>query len=538
MQNTQRVLLPFVSSQQPDYKITDETEKAAIFCLAELNRSKRSGGLFRKQEMEKIVFVTKTFYPFWVVPFRNLTLLFDGLNVASHTVAHPSFRDTKTFMDDLNQSSSTRQMYATFLSNHLNYFEYSDGEQTKIVEGLISDLDFLSEFLEYCKEAITTDNPADGVLISPAQEKNQIEENLKNLEKLHQKLEHALEELNEVIKALNKQTQKALTALREEIKATEGKFEPQIEEAKAVLDKRRSKINKEYSNKITQASDKYEQELIAIRKEIITLQKTNEQTNSEIINAENEIKNAMINKDDNAEQKWKNKKTELKKHLPEVTTIMRNLEIKVQETEENKKKTMFQLNQENDAALKEASKDLIEIESSRDAEIKICQDEMEKIEDSTSSIIGKIDKLTKISERAINEFQNLGIRLERASSSLVYMPFYLICYQTGSNKRCAYWAPSVANNISLGAKFRALGKSKITQLFQPRSQKIISKINIFLTLLDENIAFSHEINEACSKANLLGSKEKVELIKNGLSQLRTDGWLSDGEFESFSQVLS
>jgi hypothetical protein len=538
LQNTQKVLLPFVSSQQPDRIITDETEKAAIFCLAELDRGKGSGGLFRKREMEKIVFITKTFYPFWVVPLRDLTLLFDGLNVASQTVAHPSFPDTKTFMDDLNQRSSTRQMYATFLSNHLNYFENSDREQTKIVEGLISDLDFLSEFLEYCKEAIATDNPADGVLVSPALEKNQIEENLRDLENLHQKLEHELEELNGVIKALNKQTQQALTALREEIKATEGKFEPQIEEAKAELEERRSNINKEYSDKVTQASDKYEQELIAMRKKIITLQKTNEQTNSEIINAENEIKTATINKDDEAEQKWKYKRNELKKHLPEVTAIIKNLEIKVQETEENKKKTMFQLKQENDAAMKEAGKYLIEIESSRDAEIKICQGEMEKIEDSTSTIIGKIDKLTKISESAINEFQNLGIRLERVSGSLVYMPFYLISYQTGSNKRCISWAPSVANSISIGAKFRALGKSKITQLFQPRSQRIISKINIFLTILDENIAFSHEINDACSKANLLGSKEKVELIKNGLSQLTTDGWLSDGEFESFSQALS
>jgi predicted nucleic acid-binding Zn-ribbon protein len=375
-------------------------------------------------------------------------------------------------------------------------------------------------------------------LVSPAQEKNQIEENLKDLENLHQKLEHELEELNEVIKALNKQTQQALTTLREEIKATEGKFGPQIEKVKAALEERRSKINKEYSDKVTQASDKYEQELVAIRKEIITLQKTNEQTNSEIASAENEIRTARINKDDDAEQKWKEKRNELKKHLPEVSATIKNFEIKVQETQENKKNAMFQLKQENDAAMKEAGKDLIEIESSSDAEIKNCQSEMEKIEDATSTIIGKIDKLTKISETAINEFQNLGIRFERASSSLVYMPFYLICYQTGSNKRCTYLAPSVASSISIGAKFRALGKSKIKQLFQPKSQRITSKLNIFLTLLDENIAFSHEINEACSKANLLGSKERVELIKNGLNQLRTDGWLSDSEFEYFGHLLS
>jgi hypothetical protein len=536
LQNTQKTLLPFVSSEQSDATISNQIEKAAVFCLAELDRQK-GGGFFRKQQPEKTVFVSETYYPFWIVPFRNRTLLFDGLNIASHTIDYPSFPDSKTFMDNLSQRSSTRQIYATFLSNHLNYFKKNDGQQTRIVDGLIFDPVFLAEFMEYAKEATPIDAPLDGVLISPAQDQKQIAESIAGLENLRLQLEQEREKLNKIIAALHKQTQNALAALGEEIKAIENKYQVPIEKAKAALAEKTSKINENYSNRITEESDKFAQELHSLHKEIITLQNANDQINSEITEVENEIKSAVVNKDEVSEQKWKEKRNELKKQLPEKTAKIKDLEEKVQETEENKKSTFFQLSQENDAALKEASKDLIGIESSRDAEIKICKAEMEKIEDFTSTIIGKIDQFTKISESAINEFENLGIQKEQTSSTLTYLPFYFICYQSGPNKRYKHVGPSIASSGGISARLRAVGKARVTQLFKPRSQKIISILNSFLRMLEENVAFNHEINEASDKANLLTSKDKIELIRNGLSQLRTEGWLSESELESFSQIL-
>jgi hypothetical protein len=52
------------------------------------------------------------------------------------------------------------------------------------------------------------------------------------------------------------------------------------------------------------------------------------------------------------------------------------------------------------------------------------------------------------------------------------------------------------------------------------------------------VAFGHEIIEACNKVNLLQSKEDTGSIKKGLSELKAEGWLSDSEFEFFSQILT
>ena len=538
-EKTQKNLLPFASYLQSENdSLRREVEKAAILCLTELGRE-TGGGLFRKRPPEKVVFIAEVYYPFWIAPFRGSAILFDGLNISSHTMTYPAVPDLQVFKDNLNQRSSTRQIFATFLSNHLNYFQDSNSEQHKVIEGLISDVDFLREFMEYSKEATITENPVtDSVLISPAHDEKQIMNNIQELEISRSRVAQELDELNEIIKLLNAKTQQFLGTLREEVKAKDEKFSGSIEVAKATLEKKKSQINNEYAGKVTEASTKYEQETVTLQKEILKLEKTRDTLQSEIEHVETEIKNSVINKDDESEQKWKEKRNELKRKLPEIAPAIRDLEIKIQEIEENKKKEIFQLKQDCDAKMKEAGKDLFEIESSLDSEKKICQDEMEKIEELTSSIISKIDEFSRMREATLGEFDALGIREERIAPLLVYMPFYLQCYQSKSDKRFNYVPPSIVSTMSLNARLKAIGKKRITQLFQPRSQKIISILNSFIVLLGENIAFNHEINDACNKANLMQSREATELIKSGLNELKTEGWLSDGEFESFRQILT
>ena len=539
-EKTRRTLLPFASFlQAEDGILNSDVEKASVFCLAELNREK-GGGMFKKQPLEKTVFISKVYYPFWKTPFRGLILLFDGLNGPTYTMTYPTVPDLKAFKENLDQRSSTRQIYVTFLANQLNYFQQSNTEQTKVIEGLISDLEYVKEFMTYLNEGIAaTANPIiDGVLVSPTYDEKQIAANLKELEDSRLKAAQELDELNEVIKLLNAKTQHFIVSLKEEIKAMDEKFSVKIENAKAIFTQRKLQLNKEYTDKVTEISNNFEQETVALSKEIIKLEKAREELNSEIEHIETEIKNSAINKDDSTEQKWKEKRNELRKKFPDITTSIKDLEVKIQEIEENKKNELFRLKQESDEKMKDAGKDLLEIQSSLDAEKKICRDDMEKVEELASTISGKIDILTKMREASIEDFEALGIRQESDSNTLVYMPFYLTCYQSKSSRRFSYVEPSLVNSGGLSTRFKAIGKMKITQVFQPRSQKITSILNNFLLLMENNVAFSHEIVEACSKTNILQSKEATDSIKKGLNELKTDGWLSENEFEFFSQVTT
>jgi len=536
---TNKTLLPFATlTPTSGASFTIDAERAAVFCLAELGRDK-GGGFFKKRPPEKLVFIAEVYYPFWVAPFGRLTLLLDGLNATSHTINYSVLPDLKVFKDKMDIRSETRQAYVTFLSTNLNYFKGSDREETKVIDGLMTDTDFLKEFMPYLNEATTTETPVvDSVLISPATDEAAVLAMTKELEDLQSKFIGEVKELNEIIKLLDLKTKEFLEMLRKEAKETEQRFSKSIEEAKVALENKTSQINREYTGKITETSSRFEQETLASQKEIIALEKTQEQLAAEIEHCEAEIKTATINKDDVTEQKWKEKRSALKKELSEILKRTKVVAEKIKKIDENKKHAIFQLKSENDAKIKEASKDLMAVEASRDAEISIFQSEMEKLEELTTNIIKQIDQLAKMREATIAEFENLGVQQKKANSSLVHMPFYLIRYQSGPNRRYTFFAPSLVGSVGVGAKLRsAIGKTKISQLFQPRSKKIVSLLNKFAVLLEEDIAFGSEINEACHKANLLSAENLRQSIETGLNKLKEDGWLSEQERASFRQMM-
>jgi hypothetical protein len=536
--NHKKTLLPFaVNTNESNGTLRIETEKSAIFCLSELSRDK-GGGFLRKKPSEKTVFIDKMYYPFWYASYENLNVVFDGLNISSHSIIYPSIPDVNAFKNDLDERFATRQIYSTFLANNSGYFQETNVEKTITIDGLIADLDFAKEFMDYLKEATTQTEVLDGVLISPANDEEAIVKKIKGLADSHDQFKLTLEQLGETIKILNTKTQFFLASLNDEITAIDRKYKGQIQKATATLEVEKTKIDKAYSKKITEITEKFEQENVALNKESIQQEKIINGINADIERLELEIKNATINKDEQAEARLKEKKNELKKKLPEFVPVMKNLKLKTQELEESKNNELFQLRQENQTKIKEASMELLESEAARDAEKKNCQTEMEKIEEYTSKITSDIDKLYKMVEETVRAFDSLGIRGENVPPLLVHMPFYLFGYTAQSEKRFSYVAPSKVNCIDLGVRLKTLGRKKLSQIFQPRSQKTVSILNRFIELLNENVAFKHEITEAASKADLLKSREDIALIKNGLNGLKEDGWISKDEYDDFTQKLT
>ncbi len=528
--------MPFAVSQANGV-FNGDAEKAAVFCTTELNRQK-GGGFFRKQDAERIVFSSKVLYPFWIVPFGESTLLIDGLNLASQTITYPALPDLKAVIENLRAREMTRQVHFNFLAGNQNYFQTPSNEQKLVIEGLLNDAEFTKEFLEYVKQATTTDLPViEAVLVTPSLHGEGVLKLLQNIENTKQKLSEERTELNEVIKLLNSKSLESQASLREEIKATEKEYSVKIQKAKSISDRKVSEINKTYSDKVTEVSNKFEQKITGLQKDAVKFEKEKEALDTEIEHTESEIKTCAINKDESAEQKWKEKRNLLKEQRPEIASKLKKKQNQIDEEEEGKKTSLFQLKQDNEAKIKEARKDLLELEASRDAKIKVFKNEIEKIEGSTSSIIEKVNELAKNREEKIHEFEQLGVRQKRTDHVMVYMPFYLSCYQSKSAKRYTYLAPSAVSDGGLSTRLKSLGKTRIGQLLQPRYKKITLILNGFIGLMDENIAFNCEITEACLKASILQKEKEQESVKNGLNKLKEQGWLSDSEFEEFNQAL-
>ncbi|MFQ5758879.1 MAG: hypothetical protein ACE5IF_04310, partial [Candidatus Bathyarchaeia archaeon] len=84
-----KLIFPFaVPAEDRKRAFTREMEKAAVFCLAEMERKKGGGILKRKEAGEEILFTAKFCYPMWLIPWKGRSLFFDGLSITTHKLRY------------------------------------------------------------------------------------------------------------------------------------------------------------------------------------------------------------------------------------------------------------------------------------------------------------------------------------------------------------------------------------------------------------------------------------------------------------------
>ena len=535
-----RFILPFSApSENRKEPFTKEMENAAIFCSAELERAK-GGGLILKQPVEKLAFIDESCYPFWLIPWGKLNLLFDGLNTIAYTLTYKTIPDVKTFMENMERSSKTQETYMAFLSDNINYFQTPTTEKEMVLNGLITDQNFLNEFTSYFSEAKQFETPSlDMVLLPPRIDESTISSATLELENLKSEFKEDVNTLYISMKLLNKTTHNFVRAIQGKIKTIKEEFGREIKKQESIITPKINRINEEYDEKITALTKDFEKQLLPLQKEKVKLEKTKEQTLNKIERCKIEAKTCAANKDVVGERKWKEKANESKKELSEIETKIKEVEGKIKGIEESKSLETFRLRSEWEIKVKEAKKDLLELESSRDAKIQLHKQEIEKLERLTSTIIGQMDKMAKLREANLAEFEKLGIEQREGKSVLIYIPFYLVSYRFKSKRRYVLFPPSVANSVSLSAKLKgALGRARVKQLLVSRFKTITAFLNKFPALIERDAVFEREINEASDKADILKINSMREQVSNGLKQLKEEGWLSEKEFEAFAKTYS
>ncbi|MCK4435155.1 hypothetical protein KAU92_06660, partial [Candidatus Bathyarchaeota archaeon] len=108
-QKAETLILPFSTlSENRTEQFTKEIERAAIFCLTDLEKA-RGRGLVMKQPPEKLAFIAEVYYPFWLATLDNINIIFDGLDTISHTLTYLTIPETQIFIDNGERSCKTRQ---------------------------------------------------------------------------------------------------------------------------------------------------------------------------------------------------------------------------------------------------------------------------------------------------------------------------------------------------------------------------------------------------------------------------------------------
>jgi hypothetical protein len=537
-------ILPFsVLSENRKEPFAFDLEVATVFSLAEVDRAK-GGGFLSKRPEEKIVFIAKIGYPLWLFPWLETTLIFDGLNRSKYTLPYAVIPDVKAFMENLKRGSKTRETHLAFLSDHINYFQAPVTEKGVLINGLISEPEFLTEFDSYRHEAIALtidDQPSNVALLSPIIEESTISSTLDELKTLQLSFKEDVDRLYQCMKFMNKASRHYVKVLHSKAKAVKEEFDVKINAQEEIVAPRVAHLKEDYDYRIVESAKSFERQLLPVQKEKVKLEKSREHALTKIEHYKLEAKTRAEVDDSVGEQKWKEKSSETKKELSEIEGQLKQTEKALKDLEERKSLEIFNLRSELEAKIKEARQPLLELESSRDAKILICKQEIETLEQQTKLIIEHIGRTAKLRETSIANFAKLGVKqdLELKDVALFYVPFYVACYQVESKKRYLILPPSEANAIGLSTKLKsALGRAKIKQLLVPRFEVITSLIDTIQVLAQQNAVFETEMREMGGRTNILTMDSMREHIQKGLEYIQKEGWLSEKEYQDLSQKIT
>jgi len=535
-----RHFLPFVvPAEDRKEAFTDEMETAAVFCLAESDRDK-GGGVIFKRGPEELTFVAEAYYPLWLVPWIRKTLFFDGFGLTTHTLSYDVLPDTQVFVNEAKGSSETREAFSAFLSEHVNYFQNFVGKEEKTLEGLITSSDFVQGLISYLPKVEAIKEPiVDKVILSPTLNEDEISSFLQELTSLQTALDGDIENLHQAMKLVSELTKKQVKGLRLEINTTKGEFDKKIEAVKPSVMEETCKIRGKYDQEITDVSRKFEQQLQTLHQERVKTEQTNRRLSAEINRFETERKACKLRKDETGELHWKQEIEEHKTELSALEKSINDLDKKIEEANAAKTLEISKLRAEYDAKVEAAKGELRELEASREAEVRLVEQEIEKLEGSSSTIVDQIHKLLELKRASLNEFEGMGIVEKRRGYALVYLPFYVACYQKELKKRYVVYPPSMVGGMSVLTRLKGIfGAAKIKSLLQQRSKSITNLLNQLTSLISQNPVFEKEIDDAGIRANILRTKESRLRIEKGLGELKNEGWISESELQAFSESLT
>ena len=494
-----------------------------------------------KQPEEKVAFIAKIGYPLWLFQLSQTALVFDGLNQSKFNLSYLAIPDVNTFTENLKRAAKTRETHLAFLVDCVNYFESAIMEKGLVVSGLMQEPQFLTEFESYRREAAKTDQESSGIgLLTPTINESAISPEIHELENRRLSLQEDVETLTKCMKLLNRVTHQYVKELRDKVGTIKVDFDIRIREEEEDVAPRVNQLKDDYDFQIASLAKTFEKRYFPIQQEKARLEKSRDRAIAKIEQSKAQAKKHAEAGQRAAEQKWKEKANKTRKELSEIERQLKQTEKALKNLEEQRTVEIFNLGEELETKVKEARKGLLELEASRDAKVLIHSQDVEKLERQTRLITDQIGRTIKLQETNVRKFEKIGVNNDMGLKEITlhFAPFYVVCYQTEPKKRYLILPPSIVSSVSVFTKLKGvLGMAKIKSLLVPQFKTISLFADTIQVLTQQNAMFEIELKELGAKNNILRVDSVRAEIKQGLERLKSEGWLSDKEFDAIEQRI-
>jgi predicted nucleic acid-binding Zn-ribbon protein len=504
--------------------------------MAELQRKK--AGLLR-DAAERLASVSKVYYPLWIVPVENASLVLDGLGLLSHrfTVKEPV--KTGVFIEELKKNSVGHQEFMKALEAQAREAKEFTSPVTWTFPAVVANRELLAFFLEYFKSAMpVTKNEAEGNAVIPLEidEKSACEAS-KAFTDCLRTVQADAKGLDYALGVLNKETEFHKRAATHEIERLREKCELEVANLRPEVDKKVKKLALKYDKALANV-------LRNTEKKVGVLERKREKYVRKLQAAE-QRKHAAQKRMSAARKKSKGKSTygsyEVERYEREISNVKTAINDVFDDISNAKKeadaKTKKVEEEFREAAAAEEGK-ITDLKAACDARIGNKQKEIDKAASEAASIKTSFENLKDELKRSVAGLKaqlEIDWRIDKSDVVFAQFPFYLIKYTKEKEERYNLLSPmtisedvSVMNglrkilSLSSEPRLKALTRHASKELNEMLAANVIGKIQS-----DE--VFRSRISAVCRANNLLDRMEFAETLNEGLDEVTKRGWLTSAE---------
>jgi len=522
---------------------SENMEIAAILYVAEAERKKKPG-LFGKGE-ETLVFLSKLYYPFWAISWENNCLAIDGMETISNNILYFKPASVEAFIEHLKRSTSVQELYHSTLRSHIETFSDFTSQTEIQVEGFVTSKELLSDILAFIEEQKVGSNIAGsqkGSLIEPKIDQEKAVKISQKIREHYNNLQSEIKGLQFAINTMTEETKKHADKLSQEEEQILEKYEDEISRVRLEVKKRIEEIEKERDEKIEKITETHEKE-IAVRleekknweQELLKL----EQNKSEY---EKRKELRKQKSDEIGESRWSARLRDVQNQISSVKGKIKALSDFVNRSVKETEKATKNLHDTCQKLIDEEEKKITDLESLRDSELEKKIKEREEIEQETSTITDKIERLIERKQERSSMLKEATMPWKTGTPTLIHIPFYLIQYKTKKEGRHLIRPPVIARGHGgLAMKIRRIGTilkpgPKINALLKPRSKALEKMFSSFEEKLENDKGIQKAVGQLRTSCNLLMSADIKEKMKKGIEELEIERWIKPEEKEAIFDI--
>ena len=528
------LILPYVMEDSSrKTRFSENMEVAALLCIAEAERKKKSG-IFRGSA-ETLAFASKLHFPFWLFPWEDNCLLIDGMETVSDSILYFKPPDVEGFVEHLKRSTTVHEVYHNALKSHRETFADFPSQTELSYEGFVQDRELLSDVLAFIKDGQGKTGVVQGSLIQPKIDVEKAADVGRRVLEHYRRLLSEMKGLQFAIDTVNGETEAHVGKLKLELEQLREDYEERISGVQVEVEKRVGDLERERDDKIEKVTVAHEKEVdarLAEKKkwelELLKL----EQDKSEY---EKRKELRKRKSDEIGEARWDARLKEVQNQISTVKGKTKALSDFISRTNKETEKSTKKLRDASQKLIDEEKKKITDLESLRDSEVKKKEGEIEELQRETLAITDKIEHLIDQKKERATIFQESAIPWKAEAPVLVSVPFYLIQYTAEKEKRYLVRPPVIAREHGgLVMKIRKTLKSyslqsKIGTLLKSRSKALDKLFSSFEGKVQSDKGIEKNVSQLGVANNLLASADFRDKLKKGMEELEAEGWIKTEE---------